>query len=94
LRLFKRKLTLREIHQLYLLLKPCLPETDKEYLIYEVIDIMEKITPAQFTEAMTILYGNKFNFKVNPGKLALMFTRGLKDTNLFSYIHFIKSMNG
>jgi hypothetical protein len=91
---FKKKLTLREIHKLYLLLKDCLPEKEEEFLIHEVVVILEKITPEQFQNALLIMYNGKFDFKRNPSELALMFTRGLKETNLFSYIHFIKSMNG
>ncbi len=90
----KKKLTLREIHQLYLLLKPCLPEKEEEYLVYEVITIMEKISPESFIESMKILHGNKFNFKQNPGELALAFVGGLKKRDLFSYVHFIKSISG
>ena len=88
----QKQLSLQEIHKLYLILKPYLPEKEEDYLIYEVIRIMEKITPQEFQESMLIMYGKKFNFKQNPGKLAVEFINGVKKHNLFSYIHFVKSI--
>jgi hypothetical protein len=92
--LFKRKLTLREVHKLYFLLKPFLPEKEEEFLIHEVIKIMESISPEVFTKAMVILHGSKFNFKRNPGELALKFVEGLKESGLFAYVGFVKSLHG
>lgn len=89
---FKRKLTLREMHQLYLLLKPFLPKEEK-YLIHEIIKIMEKISPEAFIESMKILHGKNFDFNMNPGELVLKFVKGIKENNLFSYVNFVSGIN-
>jgi hypothetical protein len=92
LRLFKRKLTLREIHQLYLTLKDCLPEKEEKYLVDEIIKILKKITPDELRKVMELYYKKRFNFDENPGKIANMFIRLVKESDLFSYVYFIKSI--
>jgi hypothetical protein len=88
----KKKLTLREVHKLYLLLKPFLPEKEEDYLIYEVIKILEKITPDTMKAAMDIYYNKDFAFKETPTQIALMFSGVIKDSGLFAYIQFIERL--
>jgi hypothetical protein len=90
--IFKKRTNLREIHKLYFLLKDALPEKEEEYLVNEVIKIMEKIDPVNFKKVMYVLRGDRFDFK-NPGKIAFMFVEGIKKVSFFSYVAFMKSIS-
>ena len=90
--MFKRKLTLREIHKLYLLLKPFLPEKEEEYLIDEVDAIIDKITPEALTISMKTL---KKDFLGKQGiQILTLFIQGLRENDFFEYVHFIRGLNG
>lgn len=88
----KKKLTLREIHKLYLLLKPCLPEKDEEYLIDEMEAILDKITPDIFTQSLRLL--KKDFSKKNGLEILTLFMSGLRENGFFEYVHFIRGLNG
>ena len=55
----KKKLTLRQIHELYLLLKPYLPEKEEKYLIDEVDAMLEEQTQKIKEEIAKELNGEK-----------------------------------
>lgn len=88
-----KKLNLKEIHRLYLVLKHALPEKEEVLLIDQVDEMLNKISPSEFMESLSILY------KQNPSKkndieLFLFLIRGLRENNFFEYAHFVKGLNG
>jgi hypothetical protein len=88
----KKKLTLREIHKLYLLLKNCLPEKEEEFLIDEIDVILDKATPEQLTESFKIL---KKDFSKKGGlEIVTLFIEGFRENNFFDYVHFVRGLNG
>ena len=88
----KKKLNLREIHQLYLLLKPCLPEKEEEFMIDEVDEILERVTPEILTDVLRVL---KVNMKNKQGiEVLTLLIKGLKHNSFFEYAHFVRGMNG
>lgn len=88
-----RKLTLREIHKLYLLLVHTLPKKEEEYLVDEIDRILDKISPSEFMESLSILYKQNLS-KKNDIELFVLLIRGLRENKFFEYAHFIKSLNG
>jgi hypothetical protein len=93
--LFKRKpkkLTLRQVHELYLLLKHALPKQDKELLIDQVQYILQRAYPGTLDAAFKIMYGKPL--KVNPIQAAAFFIRGLNETKFFAYVDFLRNLNG
>ena len=88
----KKKLTLREIHSLYLILKDCLPAKEEDYLLDEIDKVLDAITPDALMKSMQIL---KRDFSNKQGiEILNLFIAGLKENNFFEYVHFIKGLNG
>lgn len=83
-----KKLTLREIHSLYLLLKSSLPAKEESYLLDEIEKMIEGMESGEvLIEAVGILYPKKKTN--NPLELLLLFTQGLKQNEFFAYVEFI-----
>ena len=89
----KKKLTLREIHEVYLLLEHAIPETEEEFLILEIAKMMERVSPNTFEKVMRVMYNKRKLVKKTSSEIAIMFIKGLKDCDFFSYVHFIKSIH-
>lgn len=87
-----RKLNLTEIHRLYKVLEDSLPEKEEALLIDQLDKMLDKITPSEFMESLSILY--KDTSKKNDIELFLFLVRGLKENAFFEYARFIKSLNG
>lgn len=87
-----RKLNLRQIHNLYLTLRHALGEVEQTYLIDELEGIFRRAEPGTIWKALEIMYS-----KPNP-KSGLegtrMFVEGIKVNEFFSYVEFLKSLNG
>lgn len=91
--MFKRKpkkLSLRQIHELYLLLKPYLPKEDYRLLIDQTEYILRRAAPGTLDESFKIMYGKPLN--ANPIQAAAFFIRGLRETNFFAYVDFLRSL--
>jgi len=78
--------------ELYKLLKPGLVGKSREKLMDEIIDIMKKIDTVSFLKSLRIMYGNE-DF-TNPLKVAVLFTRGMKETKFFSFVDFVEKLSG
>lgn len=88
-----RKLTLREMHRLYLLLRDCLPEKEERYLIDEIGQMVERMKNGNtLIRAIDILYPSKKVDYGNPLELLLLFVRGLKQNEFFEYASFINGI--
>lgn len=87
-----KHLNLDEIWQFYKHTKSSLPETEKEYLVDEVIEILKKITKEDFLFALTLLYGSGFEKKKSPAEYGLLFIKGIKKNKPFLFADFIKSL--
>ena len=79
--------------QLHKTIKDTLPKQDEEYLIMEVIKMMENMNNSIFKDALYAMYGDIVYTDKKPADMALMFIRGIKKNNLFSFDSFLKSMN-
>jgi hypothetical protein len=88
----KKKLTLREIHKLYLLLKPCLPEKEEEFLIDEMDSILDKMTEEVMKQSLEIIYRKEIADE--PFEMLILLMSGLSDSDFFNYVAFLKSING
>lgn len=87
-----KKLTLRQVHELYLLLKPYLPKQDEKLLVDQAKYILKHSAPGTLDQVFKIVYGK--SLKVNPIQAATLFMRGLKETEFFAYVEFIKNLHG
>lgn len=87
----KKKLNLREIHKLYILLKDSLPEKQEEYLMNEILYIMENISVEKFRDSINILYP-KLKTK-NSLQIAQLFITGLSKNSFFEYVFFAKGLD-
>ena len=85
-----KKLNLRQIHSLYLLLKPFLPPKEEKYLIDEVEKIVDRMNDAIFLESLRIMYSKPV--KGNPVELLFYFIRGMKQNTFFEYVEFIQGL--
>lgn len=92
--MFKRKpkkLSLRQVHELYLLLRPYLPETTNEFLIDEIEAVVSRIDREEvFIRSLEIMYDRKP--KGNPLDMLLQFTKGIKANDFFTYVDFIRKL--
>lgn len=86
-----RKLTLRQIHDLYLTLRHALSEKQEVYLIDELSGIFRRAEPGTIWKCLEIMYA-----KPNPGnglEATRMFVEGIKVNEFFAYVEFLKTLN-
>lgn len=88
-----KKLSIREIWNLYRNLRYGLQGQSQEYLMDELIQMLEGISVEEFKSALRIMYG-EMELPTSPIELSLLFTRGVKENNLFSFSDFIKVIGG
>ncbi len=86
----KKKLTLEQIHNLYLILLPHIPEKEEKFLIDQVDKMLENMPSDTFIHAMEILHPSLKN--ESPVRIAFLFIEGLKRNDFFGYVSFIRSM--
>ena len=94
--MFKRKpkkLNLRQVHELHLLLKHCLPEKDEELLIDQVEYVLNHSIPGTMIASLEIMY-NKVPKDVNALQALAMFLSGLHENNFFAYVDFLRRLRG
>lgn len=89
-----KKLSIREVYQLYRLLEEGVPKQDEKYLIQEVLEILNNVSTYAFKQAMRVLYGDEFYVNRDSGEIALMFVRGIKQSNFISFIQIMKDLRG
>lgn len=86
----KKKLTLEQIHSLYLLLLPYIPEKEEALLIDQVDKMLESMPSEVFISAIEIMYEDvKYD---SPIKVAVLFIDGLKRNNFFDYASFVENL--
>jgi hypothetical protein len=88
-----KHLSIKEMWDLYLTLKPGL-ESEEDFLVDEVMSIMEKIDTASFKTSLGIMFGRDFPKEQSPIEFALMFTNGIKETGILDFAHMIRGLNG
>jgi len=90
-----KKLTLREIHSLYLILRHALPEKEETYLIDEIEKMVGRMNSGRtLVRAIEIMYP-KLNFNHNnPLELLFLLIKGLKQNDFFEYVAFINGIKG
>lgn len=86
----KKKLTLREIHALYLVLEHALPEKDEDYLIDQIDGLLNKAKAGTIVKSLEIMKVK--TEKKSDLQLLLLFIRGLKENNFFEYAEFVKGL--
>ena len=87
-----KKLTLHQVHELYLLLRHALPKKEEAFLINEVEYILDHAMPGTLIASLEILYKNTPK-KMNGIVAAALFMRGLKENNFFSYVEFTRTLH-
>jgi hypothetical protein len=88
-----KKLTLREIHSLYLLLRSSLPQKQETYLIDEIDKMIGMMESGEtLIQAVEILYPKKKINKNNSIELLTLLVRGLKENEFFGYVEFINGI--
>lgn len=85
-----KKLNLREIWKLYKTLKPTMPEKEEEFLLFELIEILKKLSTPEFVEILRLFYRKDFNEESSSGDSALLFVKGIKLNKLFSFVGVIE----
>ena len=79
--------------QLYRSIKSGIPEKDEEFLIQEVSAILGNITDTEFKTSLRIMYGEDFHHDKSPAEFALLFIRGIKKNELFSFISLVGNIH-
>ena len=87
-----KKLTLRQVHELYLVLKHALPREDRELLIDQTEYILTHARPGTMLTSLKIMY-RTLPRKLNGFTSATLFMRGLKETEFFGYVEFLQQLN-
>lgn len=77
--------------QVYGLLKSGLPKKEEEYLLHEIIKIMEGISTDDFKSVLNILKREK-DILETPLDAALLFTTGLRSNGFFSFVEFVQGL--
>lgn len=88
-----KNLNLQEIHQLYLLLRSCLPQKEELYLLNEIEKMVGMMESGEtLIRAIEIMYPKKKIDLGNPLEILLLFIRGLKQNDFFEYAQFINGI--
>lgn len=89
-----KRLSLSEIWELYLLLKPALDKREqKELLIDEIEMLLRNSKPGTLVASLNIMYDNITKQELNPILSALLFIEGLKQNNFFAFVSFVKGIS-
>lgn len=88
-----KKLNFDEMWQLYKSIKNGIPEKDEEFFIQEVSAILGNITDAEFKTALRIMYGDNFHRDKSPAEFALLFVKGIKKNELFSFVSLLGNIH-
>lgn len=80
------------MHGLYRLLSHSLPREEENYLIDEIDEMLNRIEPSALMKSFDILYKGSLH-KKNDLELLLLFIRGLKENDFFSYVTFIQGFS-
>lgn len=88
MKLRPNRLSIHKMWKLYRLLKK---DTTQEYLLDEVIEMMQSIDSKNIKDAIGMMY---VDMSLNPLEVALMFTEGLKYNHFFDFQSFVRTLNG
>lgn len=88
-----KKLNIHEMWSAYLLIESGIRLSQEKYLLHELIKIMENIDVHNFKRFLSMFFGIEFYVNKNPGDFALMFVESMKQSNMFIFSDFIKSLN-
>lgn len=88
-----KKLSLNEVWSLYKVLKKDKKYEQKEYLIDEIISIMEMLSQEEFLYSLEILYPKIIFEKYHPVELATLLVDGLDKNNFFAFEDLMKGLN-
>lgn len=91
--LHPKKLNFDEMWQLYKSIKNGIPEKEEEFLIQEISAILGNITDTEFKTALQIMYGDNFHHNRSAAEFALLFVKGIKKNELFSFASFIGNIH-
>ena len=87
-----KKLSIREIWRLYKELKNGLiGRNPNDTLLDEIISILERVDKDAFKQSIKIMYGDVKN--KSSVESAIMFSRGLKESNFFDFCKFVETIN-
>ncbi len=87
-----KKLSIKEIYRLYRELKNGLVgRKTNDTLLDEIVSILERVDKDAFKQSIKIMYGDVKN--KSSVESAIMFSRGLKETNFFEFCTFVESIN-
>lgn len=87
----KKKLTLRQVHELYLLLKHALPEKEEKFLIDQVEYILGHSKSGTLMKSLAIMYP-KIPKDIDAIQAATMFVAGLRECSFFDYTEFLRGL--
>ena len=88
-----KKLTLREMHRLYLLLRDCLPEKEERYLVDEIEAMVGRMKRDRtLILAVEIMFPESKIDRNNPLELLILLIRGLKHNDFFEYVSFVNKL--
>lgn len=87
-----KKLTLRQIHSLYLLLRHALPKKEEKYLIDQIQYILQHAEKGTVRASLNIMY--ELRSEPNPIQAITLFTKGLQENGFFDYVAFLKGLRG
>lgn len=84
-----RKLSIREMWELYNLLRKGIGTSHQEYLVDEVYEMLDKLSKYEFIQSLKLMY-DTVSLDTNPIQLAAMFIAGLKKNEFFFFDDIVK----
>lgn len=88
-----KHLSIDEMWELHKLLKDGLQD-EKNFVVDEVLHVMDKIDTESFKKSLGIMFGLSFPKDLPPIEYALMFTRGIKESGILDFASLIRGLNG
>lgn len=84
-----KKLSIKEIWEVYRFLKNGINPNSEKYLLHETIRILDGISTENFKQALSVM---KISETENPLDVVLDFTKSIKTNNFFSFVQLISEM--
>ena len=89
-----KRLSFDEMWKLYNLLKQGVSGKQKEYLIDELSDLLEKISQENYLKSLSLMYNDKIEYaKLLPIDSILLFVDGLNFNKFFDFCNVIQGIS-
>lgn len=79
------------MNSIYIALSHAIPKEEERYLVDEIEKMFEKLSDSDILRVIEMMYDNLE--KKSGIQLGLLFIKGLRESNFFEYVHFVRGLN-